>query len=191
MPIGMGDSQRERWVDLEALVDTGASVTAVPSSVLRELGIAPLFKQSFRFAQGDVREMDVGQTWVRVEDKEVVTLVLFNDEGTQPLLGALALEGLFLGVDPLAKRLVPVEGLLQNDSQVVCRGTARKIRRRVRVMKSLQRQRLQLLRDDFQPQARLLGQRDVPIPELDRLNENLVQLRPLARVLLGSRRRLD
>ena len=67
-------------------------------------------------------EMEVGQTWIRVEDKEVVTLVLFNDEGTQPLLGALALEGVFLGVDPLAKRLVPVEGLLQTESQGVCRG---------------------------------------------------------------------
>ena len=56
--------------------------------------------------------MEVGQAWVRVEDKEVVTLLLFNDEGTQPLLGALALEGVFLGVDPHAKRLIPVEGLM-------------------------------------------------------------------------------
>ena len=67
-------------------------------------------------------EMEVGQTWIRVEDKEVVTLVLFNDEGTQPLLGALALEGVFLGVDSHAKRLIPVEGLLQTESQGVCWG---------------------------------------------------------------------
>ncbi len=33
-------------------------------------------------------------------------------EGTQPLLGALALEGVFMGVDPVAQRLVPVEGLM-------------------------------------------------------------------------------
>ncbi|MCH7624593.1 MAG: aspartyl protease family protein [Chloroflexi bacterium] len=112
MPIGIGDSQRERWFDLDALVDTGASITAVPGSILHELGIAPLFKQSFRFAQGDVKVMDVGQAWIRVEGKEVVTMLLFNDEGTQPLLGALALEGVFLGVDPHAKRLIPVEGLM-------------------------------------------------------------------------------
>ncbi|MCH8063775.1 MAG: hypothetical protein IH861_14870 [Chloroflexi bacterium] len=112
MPISIGNSQRERWLDIDALVDTGASITAVPGSILRELGITPLFKQSFRFAQGDLRDMEVGQAWVRVEDKEVVTLLLFNDEGTQPLLGALALEGVFLGVDPHAKRLIPVEGLM-------------------------------------------------------------------------------
>ena len=56
--------------------------------------------------------MDVGQTWVRFEGREVITMVLFNDEGTPPLLGALALEGAFLGVDPVGQRLVPVQGLM-------------------------------------------------------------------------------
>ena len=76
------------------------------------LGVAPLTRQSFQFGQGEVRLMDVGQTWVRIEGREVVTLVLFNEEGTLPLLGALALEGVFMGVDPVAKRLMPVEGLM-------------------------------------------------------------------------------
>ena len=110
--IGIGDSERERWTQVEALVDTGASITAAPASLLRELGVAPSTRQAFRFAQGEVREMDVGQTWVRVEEKEVVTLVLFNDEGTPPLLGALTLEAAFKGVDPVAQKLVPVEGLM-------------------------------------------------------------------------------
>ena len=56
--------------------------------------------------------MTVGQTWVRTGDREVITLVLFNEEGTPPLLGALALEGMFLGVDPMGKRLVPMDGIM-------------------------------------------------------------------------------
>ena len=47
-----------------------------------------------------------------MESRELITLVLFNDEGTLPLLGALALEGVFMAVDPVAKRLVPVGGLM-------------------------------------------------------------------------------
>ena len=66
--ISIGDLQGENWIEAEALVDTGASITAVPGSLLDELGITPLFKQSFRFGQGDVKEMDVGQAWIRVED---------------------------------------------------------------------------------------------------------------------------
>ena len=110
--IDIGDLERENWMETSALVDTGASISAVRGSLLRQLGVSPLFTQSFRFAQGDVRKMDVGQAWIRVEGKEIVTLVLFNDEGTQSLLGALALEGVFLGVDPHAKRLIPVEGIM-------------------------------------------------------------------------------
>ena len=97
---------------MEALVDTGASITSIPASVLHELGVTPLMEHDFRFGQGEVRKMDVGQTWVRIEGQEVITLVLFNDEGSMPLIGAMALESVFMGVDPVAQRLVPVEGLM-------------------------------------------------------------------------------
>ena len=38
VPISIGDPQGENWIELDALVDTGASVTSVPGSILRELG---------------------------------------------------------------------------------------------------------------------------------------------------------
>ena len=110
--IAVGDTDRRRWTTLDALVDTGASITSVPSSVLRELGVEPTTQRRFRFAQGETRMMDVGQTWIRVEGEEVVTLFLFNEEGTPPLLGPLALETAFMGIDPVAQKLVPVEGLM-------------------------------------------------------------------------------
>ena len=109
-PISIGSPDGERWTRVDALVDTGASIASAPASVLRGLGVEPLRKERFTFAQGETREMDIGQTWVRVGDREVITLVLFNEEGTEPLLGALALEGVFMGVDPVGKRLVPVGG---------------------------------------------------------------------------------
>ena len=56
--------------------------------------------------------MDVGYAWVRFEGQEIITQVLFNDEGTPPLLGAMALEGAYMGVDPIAQRLIPVPGLM-------------------------------------------------------------------------------
>ena len=110
--IGIGDADRERWTQLNALVDTGATITAAPASVLRELGVQPSMRRRFESALGEAREMDVGQTWVRVEGEEIITLVLFNDEGTTPLLGALTLEAAFLGVDPVHRKLVSVAGLV-------------------------------------------------------------------------------
>lgn len=118
VPIDIGDPQGERWTSLDALVDTGASVVSAPTSVLRDLNIVPLMRQPFRSAHGEVREMEIGRTWVRFEGREVMTLVVFNDEGSSPLLGALALEEAFLGVDPVGQRLVPVEGLLMSEESV-------------------------------------------------------------------------
>ena len=56
--------------------------------------------------------MEVGQAWLGVEGQEIITQVLFKEEGTTPLLGALAPEGVYLGIDPGSQRLVPVERLL-------------------------------------------------------------------------------
>ena len=116
--IGIGDPQGERWVELNALVDTGASITSVPGSILRELGVRPVMSQEFRFAQGESRRMNMGETRIRIDGREVGTLFLFNDEGTPALLGVLALEALFLGVDPVAQRLIPVEGLMMSPFQL-------------------------------------------------------------------------
>ena len=50
VPISIGDPQGERWIEMDALVDTGASITSVPGSILRELGVRPVMSQQFRFA---------------------------------------------------------------------------------------------------------------------------------------------
>ena len=118
VPISIGDPQGENWIELDALVDTGASITSVPASILRELGVTPTSSQRFRFAQGESKEMNMGRTWINIDGREEITLFVFNDEGTLPLLGALALESLFLGVDPVAQRLVPVDGLMMSPFMV-------------------------------------------------------------------------
>ena len=110
----IGDPDGERWTPFDALVDTGASIISAPASALRELGIAPITRQEFQFAQGEVREMEIGRTWVRFAGREVLTLVLFNEDDSPPLLGALALEEAFLGVDPVGRRLIPVRGLMMS-----------------------------------------------------------------------------
>ena len=116
--IQIGDSARERWIAMDALVDTGASITSMSASVLQELGIEPVTRKRFRFAQGEVRTMEIGYTWVRFAGEEVLTQVLFNEEGSPALLGALALESAYMAVDPVGQRLIPVEGLMMNTETI-------------------------------------------------------------------------
>ena len=110
--IEIGEPQGQQWVAIKALVDTGASTCSVPSSVLRELGVLPGRQKRFRFAQGETRTMDVGQTYIRLMGEEFITDFFFNYEGTMPLLGALALESAHLAVDPHGNRLIPEDGIL-------------------------------------------------------------------------------
>ena len=77
-----------------AVVDTGASITATPGSILDALGVSCSEKRSSGSALGDEVRLDVGDTIIVVDGQRVSTPVVFNFEGTLPLLGAMTLSAL-------------------------------------------------------------------------------------------------
>ena len=109
--ISVGDTERQQWRELSATVDTASFVSSAPGSVLRDLGLTPTMNHPFRMADGTLRNMDVAYTWIRVDGREVMTHVAFNEEYTSPLLGSLALETLLLAVDPVEERLIPLASI--------------------------------------------------------------------------------
>ena len=98
--------------EIAALVDTGATYTLVPAPILRRLGVEPIGRQTFLIADGSRVEREVGWLLVRIGGGERPTVVVFGDEDAEPLLGAVTLEEFGLGVDPVGRRLVPVDGYL-------------------------------------------------------------------------------
>ena len=108
--IASMDGQQAR--DIEATVDTGASFTTLPASLLRELGIKATGKRGFLLADGRRVDMNYGQAWATIDGESVVTIVVFGEDEAPPLLGAHTLEGLALAVDPEAQRLVPTSMIL-------------------------------------------------------------------------------
>ena len=65
-----------------------------------------------RTADGSSRDMDMVYTWIRASGREMMTYIVFNDEGTEPVMGRLALNSLLLTVDPVARKLVPMTNIL-------------------------------------------------------------------------------
>ena len=110
--VQVGDPSGERFEEVEALVDTGASYTVMSGSLLRELGVSSHTTEEFELADGRVTEMEIGRTWVRIDGRSEITLVIFGEEGVRPLLGAYTLEGLALSVDPSNQRLIDTRRLL-------------------------------------------------------------------------------
>jgi predicted aspartyl protease len=50
--IGVGSTVGDRFADIEALVDTGATYTWVPRNVLEQLGVHPSEERAFLLADG-------------------------------------------------------------------------------------------------------------------------------------------
>ncbi len=55
--------------------------------------------------------MEIGYVWITLDGRRRITTVAFGSYTGQLLLGAFALEGLELGVDPKGQRLVPIGSL--------------------------------------------------------------------------------
>ncbi|MEX1252976.1 MAG: aspartyl protease family protein [Dehalococcoidia bacterium] len=95
---------------LDALVDTGSTFTSIPRDVLAKLGVEPRREVRLRLADGRSHLRQLGRVLVQLDGVEELTFVIFGEPDSPPAIGAVTLEVSQLGVDPSAKRLVPVEG---------------------------------------------------------------------------------
>ena len=105
--IGVGDTQGQRFEELEVEVDSGSTITAVPKELLHRLGVPVTRSVQATLADGSSATVDVGETLIRLEGQEFHTFVIFAEEGEPSLLGVVTLEQALLAVDPVAGRLIP------------------------------------------------------------------------------------
>jgi predicted aspartyl protease len=89
------------------LVDTAATLSWIPRTVLEKLGAAPFSRLPFILADGRRLERDITAVLLIVDGRKAPVEVAFGELGEEGVLGATALEGLGFLVDPVAKKLVP------------------------------------------------------------------------------------
>jgi len=97
---------------VDALVDTGALFSSAPSDVLEALGVQPLPTMPVRFADGELREVPIGEVEAEIDGRRMPILCFFGAKDVPALLGAHALEAFLLSVDPVEQKLVPREAFL-------------------------------------------------------------------------------
>jgi predicted aspartyl protease len=104
-------------VQLELLVDTGATISFIPADSLANVGIEPRWaEREFETASGAVIRRRVGVASLAVDGHDTITPVVFGEPGDAAVLGAVALESLGLIVDPIARRLIPRRFLALRES---------------------------------------------------------------------------
>ncbi|MBI4525637.1 MAG: aspartyl protease family protein [Deltaproteobacteria bacterium] len=97
--------------EVEFLVDTGATLVVVPQPLAERLGLTPNRSQRIVIAGGQRETSPVAEVRLALDGQKTTTPCFISPAGP-PLLGAVALESLVLAVDPVANRLIPVEGFV-------------------------------------------------------------------------------
>ncbi len=96
---------------IRALVDTGATLSILPASLLEGLGIRRTGKKKFR-GLGGIVTRDVGNVTMHYSGAAGGVTAIFGDEDDPAIMGVTALESLGFDVDPVAGRLKSVEMLM-------------------------------------------------------------------------------
>ena len=92
---------------VNALVDTGASHSMIPASLLAQtLHLSPKEELVFTLADGSRQRYGWGEALFKIGEREMTSPVVFGPEGRY-LLGATSLQSFNLTVDPIRHRLVP------------------------------------------------------------------------------------
>lgn len=112
-PVGVWSADGERLETVDALVDTGASYSLFPRSMLERLGIAKRFVLPFEQADGSIIDRDVGLAMLVINDSESSMRVIFGTDDAESIIGANALQEFLLLVDPVGEQLVPRTGRLK------------------------------------------------------------------------------
>jgi len=100
-----------RVEEVEFLVDTGATLSVVPQSLADKLELKSTRSQRVVIAGGQRDTWPIAEAKLALNGDEITTPCFIAPDGPA-LLGAVALESLFVAVDPVSKRLIPVDGFV-------------------------------------------------------------------------------
>jgi aspartyl protease family protein len=105
---GSLDADKVRTVEVEALIDTGATMLMLPADVVERLGVAIKGYRKVRYADSRVEEVPlVGGIKIEIRGREAFVSALVGPAGSTPLVGQIPLEEMDFVVDPKSRELRP------------------------------------------------------------------------------------
>ena len=120
----------EKKIELEAVIDTGATMLVLPQNVIDKLNLRKMREVKVRYANNKTEIKSIyGVVTVEMCGRAGEFNVLAEPEGAQPLVGQIILEQLDLIVDPSTRKVIPnprspempmVEILMATSSNKVC-----------------------------------------------------------------------
>jgi hypothetical protein len=91
---------------IEVIADIGSVYCWIPKDELRKIGILEKGKKTFRTISGETVERSFGYAWFTFDGTSGGSEVVFGEPSDGIVLGALAMEGMGLKVDPKNGRTI-------------------------------------------------------------------------------------
>jgi len=105
---GSLDPGRVRTVEIEALIDTGATMLMLPADVVARLGVPIKGTRKVRYANAHVEEVPrVGGIKIEIRGRDALVSALVGPAGSTALIGQIPLEEMDFVVDPKSRELRP------------------------------------------------------------------------------------
>ena len=93
----------EKSLEVEAVIDTGATMVVLPKDIVEELGL-----RKMRYGSNKVETKPIyGVVTIELKGRSANLDVLVEEKGSQPLIGQVLLELLDLIVEPKTRKLIP------------------------------------------------------------------------------------
>jgi len=100
----------DKFREVELLVDSGSIYTVIPRKILESIGVKPDGRERIRIFGGKTVVRDTGIVYIEYNGKKRGTTVIFGERRDSPIIGVPLLEMLCLQIDPINKKVKPIDG---------------------------------------------------------------------------------
>jgi predicted aspartyl protease len=106
--VRFGAESGAAWVEVRALIDTGATHCQVPVAIAQQLQGRLFQRTRVLLADGTIQERDIVYLQVQLDETlpPVLTTVIVGGDNAPVLVVAVAMEQLGVGIDPTTQKLV-------------------------------------------------------------------------------------
>jgi clan AA aspartic protease len=105
---GLIPEEKLRTIEVDVLVDTGATMLTIGEDIAEKLGIKKEKEVYVSLADGSIRRHFKGLgVLVEIDDRDCVTDCIILERGVESLLGQIPLEEMDLVMDCKNKKLIP------------------------------------------------------------------------------------
>ncbi len=102
----------KKVVEVDFLVDSGATYTLLPEKAWKKLNLKPFEKLKFTLADSTIITRQISEVWLEYGGRGRTVQVILGEKNDEALLGALTLESLGLVLNPFTRELMPMKLML-------------------------------------------------------------------------------